>query len=278
MERIQHIIDRLVPDNLEQGDYIDDEGYLCCGKCHTRKQCEVEFLGQMQKVPIMCRCREEAWTASQRAEEQRKAQKNVEELQRQGMADKQYLEWTIDKDDGKNPKVSNIVRKYIERWPEMKDSNTGLLFFGDVGTGKTFYAACIANALVSQGVPVLITSLPTLISAMNNGGFETGKDTVLKQLMKKPLVIIDDLGIERNTEYSFEKIYEVIDTRYKSGLPLIVTTNLTKRELEQPDDIRNKRIFDRVLEMCAPVMVAGESRRTVKATQKRKAARELLGI
>lgn len=279
MSIIQQTIKNLANhDNSEIGDYLDDEGFLICGKCKTRKQYEIELFGEIRKVPIMCKCKEEENRKEKLEIEKNRFQTNIEQLQRQGMTDLQYLEWTLEKDDNANPKISKIVQRYIEKWPEMKESNTGLMFFGNTGTGKTFCAACIANALIDKGISVLMTSLPSLLSSMNNGGFENGKQRVMEQIANKQLVIIDDLGVERGTDYSFEKVYEVIDTRYKSGKPLIITTNLTKQELENPTDIRNKRIYDRILEMCLPILVAGESRRTVNAAVKRKKAKELLGV
>ncbi len=58
---------------------------------------------------------------------------------------------------------------------------------------------------------------------------------------------------------------KLIDTRYRSGKPLIVTTNLSKNEMEHPSDIKYSRVYDRVLEMCIPIAVKGESRRKSNA-------------
>ena len=64
------------------------------------------------------------------------------------------------------------------------------------------------------------------------------------------LLIIDDFGMERGTEYGLEQVYNVIDSRYRSGKPLIVTTNLTLDSLQNPQDTAHARIYDRLLEMC----------------------------
>ena len=66
-----------------------------------------------------------------------------------------------------------------------------------------------------------------------------------------PLLIIDDLGVERNSEFAREQVFHIIDSRYRSQLPMIVTTNLTLKELKDPGDLARARIYDRVLERCA---------------------------
>ena len=72
-----------------------------------------------------------------------------------------------------------------------------------------------------------------------------------------------------------EQVYNVIDTRYKSGKPLIITTNLTLDELKAPADIPHKRIYDRVLGMCVPVMFNGVNFRKEEAASKMEAAKKL---
>ena len=90
------------------------------------------------------------------------------------------------------------------------------------------------------------------------------------------MLVIDDLGAERETDYALEQVYTVIDERYKSEKPLIVTTNLTYEELKNPTDIRYKRIYDRVIEMCVPFNLSGVSRREQKAREKAQNVKALL--
>ena len=72
-----------------------------------------------------------------------------------------------------------------------------------------------------------------------------------------PLLILDDFGMERGTEYGLEQVYSVIDSRYRSRRPQIVTTNLALQQIQNPPDTAHARICDRLLEMCAPVRFAG---------------------
>ncbi len=59
--------------------------------------------------------------------------------------------------------------------------------------------------------------------------------------------------MERGTEYALEQIYNIVDSRYRSRKPLIVTTNLTLDEIRHPQDTAHARIYDRLLEMCVPI-------------------------
>ena len=101
------------------------------------------------------------------------------------------------------------------------------------------------------------------------------KNEYINKLNESSLLIIDDLGIERDTEYALEQVYNIIDARYKSNKPLIVTTNLSLTELKNPVDTAHKRIYDRVLEMCVPIRFNGENIRCEKAKRKMDTAKRL---
>ena len=70
---------------------------------------------------------------------------------------------------------------------------------------------------------------------------------------------IDDLGAERKSDFMQEQVFNIIDARYRSGLPMIITTNLTAEEMKKPTEIGQSRIYDRILERCHPVAVQGQS-------------------
>ena len=173
--------------------------------------------------------------------------KEFERMQRLNMLkslcfeDHALYSWTFDKDNGKNP-IMWMARDYVDKWSDALSDNTGLVLWGDVGTGKTFFAACIANALVEQNVSVKMTNFSTILNDLFT---ESDKNKYLNRLNDHSLLIIDDLGIERGTEYALEQVYNVIDTRYKSGKPLIVTTNLTLDELKTQieKDLQAKQIY-----------------------------------
>ena len=138
-----------------------------------------------------------------------------------------------------------LAQRYVAHWPEMREKNVGLLLWGGVGTGKSFMAGCIANALMEQEVAVCMTNFARIMNELNNAF--SGRNEVVDRLCGYPLLVIDDFGMERGTEYALEQIYNIIDSRYRSRKPLIVTTNLTLTELKNPQDTAHARIYD---QMC----------------------------
>jgi len=268
-------------DNVSPGDFTDSEGFLVCGKCRTRKQHKIKQIlgsGDMQKVPVMCDCLANEYSRQKERERLLAFQQRIQVLRRNGLSDLEYRNWTFDKDDRKQPGISDACRKYVDEWNEMRDKNVGLLFYGGVGTGKSFYACCIANALLERCVSVLVTSFPRILGRLQSAGQVGDRNKLLDSIQRYELVVIDDLGAERETEYALEQIYTVVDTRYRSGKPLILTTNLAPSDIKASGNIGYERIYDRILQNSIPVKVSGSSRRTGIAAEKRKKHQSLLGL
>lgn len=263
--------------NAQPDDYRKD-GLLYCHVCHQPKERRLELLGREQIVGILCECerakREEEEEASRKHHAEMAFWEKMTDLRKDNICDPTYETVTLANDDGINQKVSNFCRKYIDRWPQMLENNIGVLFHGPVGTGKSFFACAIANELLQKHVPTTITSFPRLLNLLQDSN---NRQWLLDCLGNYKLVVIDDLGVERETSYAAEQIFAVIDTRSRAKLPTIITTNLTKQEMENQPSMQYRRIFDRVREMCpAVVLIDGQSRRIQNAHQRRELARELL--
>lgn len=95
--------------------------------------------------------------------------------------------------------------------------------------------------------------------------FSEDRNEFIDSFNKYSLLIIDDLGIERNSEFALEQIYNIIDSRYRSKKPLIVTTNLTLNELKNPSDLARQRIYDRILERGVPLKINNKNIRKMNA-------------
>lgn len=242
----------------ENGDYTEG-GLLHCGKCRTPKQTRINLLGQEMTVACMCRCEQERDEAARRAELERERLQRIERLRREAFPEAELRGCTFDRDDGANPKLSRVCRGYAEQFARMKAEKRGLLLYGSVGTGKTFLAACIANAVVEQGYSALVTNFFRLSNEIS--GQRKDAQAFLDSLRACDLLVIDDLAAERDTEYMAELVLNLVDTRYRQGLPLIVTTNLTGEELRKPAELRRARTYSRLLEMCLPLEVRGKDRR-----------------
>ncbi len=258
----------------KDGDYIKD-GLLHCGRCHTPKQCTVTMPGidTSLTVSCMCKCMQDDYEREKAERARRDRLAEIRRLRIMGIDDARARDRRF-ADADMTPALVKCKR-YAENWPEMRKKNIGLLMFGDVGTGKSFAAACIANAVLEREVPVLYTNVPKIINSLT-GMYKEERISYIGSLNQFGLVVIDDLGVERDTEFGMEILFEIIDTRSKSNAPLIVTTNLSLDALKNPNDLRLKRIYDRILGMCIPIKFTGSSRREAARKQKTAWAKALL--
>jgi len=265
---IDETIERIKAQNPpKDGDYIGEDGFLYCGKCHTRKQRDITICEVKQIVPVICQCRAQELEAEKEQVRRREMQTRIKKLISEGVYELGFALNTFDNDDNKTPKISNTCRRYVDKWDEVKAKNIGLIFYGPKGTGKSFYAYSIANSLIAKGVPVCITSFTRLLSAAVN--FDK-RQSVIDRLNIYDLLVLDDVGVERNTDYSVEQMFNIINGRYGVKKPLIITTNKEASEFSNPSDIAYGRIYDRILEMCpVRIKIGGESRRTAIAEKQR---------
>lgn len=257
-----------IEDNASRSIRLDEKDYICdglwyCYKCNTPKQCRVELLGKIRTPMCLCKCEVEKRNKEKAEIEQRKKMERIKQLRVMGFPESDMKEWTFETDDRANEVITNACKKYVEHFDEFYEKGKGLVFYGPVGTGKTFYSACIANALIDRGRPCLVTNFARLVNTIS--GMYAGKQEYIDGLNRFDLLVLDDLASERDTEYMNEIVYNIIDSRYRAGLPTIVTTNLTAIEMKNPKEIPKQRVFSRVLEMCVPVAVNGVDRRRVKS-------------
>ena len=257
-------------------DYTGENGLLYCGRCRTPKEAffpadKIALFGR-DRHPAECDCQRKKRMEREAAEQRRKHLDTVEDLKRRGFTDPAMRRWTFENDNGKNP-LTEKARLYVKRWDEAQEKNVGLLLWGKVGTGKTYLAACIANALMEQEIPVRMTNFASILNDL--AASFTGRNEYIDRLCRFPLLILDDFGMERGTEYGLEQVYHVIDSRSRSEKPLIVTTNLTLQELRHPQDTAHARIYDRLLVMCAPVYCNASNFRKEAAQAKLDCLKEL---
>ena len=138
--------------------------------------------------------------------------------------------------------------------------------------GQKLLTDCGQNRPLTTEYTVKMTNFATII---NDLFASEDKNEYIECLMRCSLLIIDDLGAERSTEYVGENVFNVIDRRYRTGKPLIITTNLHIDTMRNETSIDKKRIYDKVFEMCAPVQMKGVSKRKTSADNKIKLLREL---
>lgn len=257
---------------MEKKGVIGKDGLLHCSVCGEVVERAIDFplmdgSGGTKKMKIHCMCRcekakKEACDKRMQFEEERR---RIDELRRLSLIDAKlknvrFCNYQINEE---NRRVFGIAKRYVENFDEMFSKSQGILFWGDVGTGKSYAAAAIANELIERMQSVIMTSFIKLLKEM--GKFSSDDSSYIDRLNQAKLLIIDDLGAERSTDYALEKVYDIIDSRYRSGKPIVLTTNLEMSQMKNCDDIRYNRIYDRIFEMCYPVKVEGMSWRKREA-------------
>lgn len=254
-------------ERLAEGDHIGEDGLVYCGKCGSRKQLRVKFGDETHVVRCVCKCESKELEEKKRQEEYEEQMRRINRLKEASMMDKKYREVTFDKYEVReeNKKVFEMAKKYADRFQDMYKKNQGLLLYGPVGTGKSFTAACIGNYLLNNAKPVIMTSFVKILQDIWENDREAEYITILNSAS---LLIIDDLGAERETDYALEKVYNIIDSRVRANKPMIITSNLELNDMMECEDIRKKRIYDRILECCYPMYVGGKSFRMMKAAQR----------
>lgn len=256
-------------------DYIENNLWHC-GVCHSPKQCYVTVPMRQKQIKVfcLCKCATEKRDQEYTAEREKKEMDRIKQMRSVAMSDPKLRSATFEASDNRNPDIMAKLKRYAEHFDRAKQENIGLCLVGGVGTGKSYAAACIANALVDQNVPVLMTNFSRVLNALS--GYEVDKNAYIRDLVKFPLLILDDFGVERSTQFSHEMVYNVIDARYRENLPLIVTTNISWNEMKNPADMAHQRIYDRIVEMCTPISFGADGRRAEIAAAKKAKAAELL--
>lgn len=262
--------------NIVEGDYVGEDNLYYCGKCNKRKQTVVNILGKDRLVPCVCKCRADAIKAEEEERKRYELHKEIMRMRSVAFPEEEMQEWSFANDDNANPLLTTAMKKYVENFSALSKEGKGLLLFGDTGTGKSYLAACVVNALIDKGVPCVMTNFKIIDRAMSES-FE-GRQRYFNTLVSQPLLVLDDLGAERKTEYMQDIVFDILDARSMSNKPIIVTTNLTREELLNPISMKEKRIFSRVFKLCTPIEVAGKDRRTEALRNGIGGVKKLLGL
>lgn len=263
---------------LQIDEYIKD-GIVYCKKCNTPRRASFCDGDEVRVFPIRCKCQEQAFKVEKKRQQEAELHTRIENERNDAFAVKSFYNYRFELDDGQTPRLTEIMKKFVENFHEFGKNGQGLILYGGVGTGKTFYAACIANSLIDKGYRVRHTSLAEIVQ--NTQNFDYAKD-YFNKLLNKHCIIIDDLGTERTTKFADEQIYKFIDGCYTQGIVLIITTNYEPQEfVEASRDMSNlkyARTYSRILERCMPLCVNELKRRENNALKNKAEMAELLGL
>lgn len=190
--------------------------------------------------------------------------------------DEKFLKSTFENADMSSSTMT-LSKRYADAFISRGAAPVGLFFHGNVGTGKTFASACISNALTKANMTVMVLSVGLYINKIQREWAEAEND-ILKHVKECDLLVIDDLGVEKVSEFVKDKVFMLIDTRYRTEKPVIVTTNLvltnsglTTEQIKAQLSIESRfgsRVSDRLAEMCQVCAVTGKSRRGTDTERK----------
>ncbi len=260
----------------ERDFYIGADGLEYCKHCNTPRERVLPHPvnGKPFKVHFMCECQHKAYEIEKAERERQEFEEMVAQNRSVCFHTSRMYDWTFENDDGRNP-ATEKVKAYVDAWGEMKASGIGLMLWGGVGTGKTYLAVAVANELLNRGFKVLMRDFSEI---SNISVFDA--DEYVSSLSSFDLLILDDLGAERKSEFALQNVFNVVNRRWESGKPLIVTTNLSIREMKtltENGELQYQRIYDRIFDMCTPIRVAGSSRREESAESKKEKLSEVIG-
>lgn len=254
----------------------EKDGHIYCKTCHERKDGNpITMLDKQVIFGVACKC-----DRDREAEIQLRAKKMEQERLKEScfIARNQIAYTFANADKATDELILKKAKNYVKYFEQMKDDNVGLLLYGNVGSGKTYIACSIANAIIEEySYVVKMRNFAQILNDLQKGGFTMDRNEYIEQITNATLFILDDFGIERNTEYALEQIYNVINARYLKAKPTIITTNLNFKDIErEQEDIMLGRIYSRIVEMCLPLRVIGIDRRKVENKEKMKKAQNLI--
>lgn len=158
----------------------------------------------------------------------------------------------------RDPNAYNQCRAYSEREMLFSDKRNGILILGGVGSGKTHLAAAIANSFTDRGIPVLFGTFSDHLEHIREEYDVGGQRKYLSMMKNTPVLVLDDIGKEKKTEWSQQILFDTINYRYEHLLPVIITTNFDADGLAS--HVGNA-IWSRLYEMCGGVETSGRDYR-----------------
>lgn len=232
------------------------EFFDLCPECGKHKAARFDCDGKEKVVRFSCDCN----AVADDSDNTIKIERNMKEC-----FENRKIHGTFSKNDGLNPKVSDLCYRYAKALTKRSSFDNGLLLYSRPDQGKTFAAECIADKAIKEGLRVLFKTSSEYVemsqASMWSGGW-------LCDLSRYDLIVIDDLGAERGTEYAVSAIESLIDRIYTLRKPFVITTNATLEEIAKPESIQSQRIYGRILERCVIANFDCGRKRATKETLK----------
>lgn len=270
-------MNQILKPSINKNDFIECE--YCKNKLY-RKTIEWELYGTKKTITLdyeRCECNDAQiyWNEYdlkklRMLEEEKKLEimqefsKRVERIIKNSKMSKRNLNYKFDNfsSNTSNKKVLDNLKNYSEKLVNDIEKK-GLVLVGNNGVGKTHLACSIANKLIENGTPVIYGTLINLFAELRNS-YDTDNNIsemeIIKLYENVNLLIIDDLGKEKPSEWGLEKLFTIVNSRYENNLPVIITTNYNQSSLVERLSLNGeietaKSIISRLYEMCYLVKI-----------------------
>lgn len=222
-----------------------------CEFCNKKiKENKVTILGKEMSFKIMCECIRTKLKNKDELEKKRCKLGKLSRLYKQSRLGKRFENSNFNriKITEHNNKCVNSLKYFAENFKSMK--NESFILFSHPGTGKTLFVSAVVNYLISNMTTAIFVTVPDLLSqirASYNKEYGYTENNILSGLLECDLLVLDDMGSEKGSDWASEKLFQIINSRYNNMKSIIFTTNCNNELL------RNKvgnRIFSRIMEMC----------------------------
>jgi DNA replication protein DnaC len=162
-------------------------------------------------------------------------------------------------------RAAEKVENYLKSWEENREFGRGLYFCGGVGTGKTHLAVAVMNELMQRKrVPSLFVTVPEFLDNLREAYMIPGRDLDewMEAVKNADLLVLDDLGAEKPNPWVRERLFVVVNHRYREALPTLFTSNIGPRDLATQ---LGERTASRIIAMCDWISLEGEDYRETVA-------------
>ena len=245
-------------DNILQSQSVtspyDTKNCPHCGKEIKPFEQDLSFLGKGKRwILPACKCEQDAMLAEVEKANKFQEERKVRELFSISDVGDRYLQATFNDFIPRQgtETATRIIKHYIANFEDF--GRESVLLWGAPGNGKTHLAAIVHNEIRAQGKVVVFVSMPDLLGKIKSTFNKSNKESeeqILKALNICDLLIIDDLGAEKTSDWVEEVIFKIIDNRYRRNKPILATSNVS------PDKLGDKigfRSYDRIVEMMQPI-------------------------
>lgn len=249
-----------------------------CGKASRKEQYEI--FGKVRTVTIACQCEIDRLHADIQEAQDRQSKRLIEQKFSISELGKRFEECKFDSFIGR-PGTEKALESSLDYASSFDNKQEiGLILFGEPGNGKSHLAAAIAHEVKIKGYTVVFQTMAELLDRIRNTFNSKEKETekeIMTALLECDLLVLDDIGAERISDWVLEKMFLIIDGRYRRKKPIVYTSNYSLKELmdcftpknvSKDDKVKANRIISRMLGSSTIVENKASDYRLEEATRR----------